>query len=64
MARGEMVRWLSENQIEEPEKIKEFHGLDYRYREEYSSDTEFVFLEKSRIRRKSGEKGRGSKRDH
>lgn len=46
MARGEMVRWLSENQIEEPEKIKEFHGLDYRYREEYSSDTEFVFLEK------------------
>ena len=30
----------------EPEKIKEFHGLDYRYREEYSSDTEFVFLEK------------------
>lgn len=45
MARGEMVRWLSENQIEEPEEIKAFQGLDYKFREEYSSDQEYVFLE-------------------
>lgn len=44
MARGEMVRWLSENQIKEPEEIKNFHELEYEFREEYSSDREFVFL--------------------
>ncbi len=54
MARGEMVRWLSEKQIERPEEIKKFHGLDYRYREEYSSDTEFVFLEKKQDKEKNG----------
>ena len=48
MARGEMVRWLSANQIEEADEVKNFHGLDYGYREEYSSDTEFVFLERKR----------------
>ena len=53
MARGEMVRWLSEKQIERPEEIKKFHGLDYRYREEYSSDTEFVFLEKKKKKKKN-----------
>lgn len=46
MARGEMVRWLSENQIEEPEEIKNFDSLNYAFREEYSSEREFVFLEK------------------
>ena len=48
MARGEMVRWLSANQIEEADEVKNFHGLDYGYREEYSSDTEFVFLERKK----------------
>lgn len=49
MARGEMVRWLSENQIEEPEEIKNFHSLNYAFREEYSSEREFVFLEKEKV---------------
>ena len=49
MARGEMVRWLSENQIEEPEEIKNFHSLNYVFREEYSSEREFVFLEKEEV---------------
>ena len=49
MARGEMVRWLSENQIEEPEEIKNFHSLNYAFREEYSSEREFVFLEKEEV---------------
>ena len=49
MARGEMVRWLSENQIEEPEEIKNFHSLNYTFREEYSSEREFVFLEKEEV---------------
>ena len=49
MARGEMVRWLSENQIEEPEEIKNFHSLNYVFWEEYSSEREFVFLEKEEV---------------
>ena len=44
-----MVRWLSENQIEEPEEIKNFHSLNYAFREEYSSEREFVFLEKEEV---------------
>lgn len=48
MARGEMVRWLSENKIEDCSQVKSFCGLDYRYREEYSSDTEFVFVEEKK----------------
>ena len=37
IARGEMVRWLSENQIEEVEKVKEFQGLGYRYEPVHST---------------------------
>ncbi|MDE6847201.1 MAG: peroxide stress protein YaaA [Lachnospiraceae bacterium] len=44
MARGEMVRFMAENKIEDPEKLKEFDRLYYSYREELSSDTEYVFI--------------------
>ena len=44
MARGEMVRFLAENQIEEPEGIKAFSRLGYQYQEELSSYEEYVFL--------------------
>lgn len=44
MARGEMVRFLAENQVMEAEQIKEFGGLGYQYAEEYSSEKEYVFL--------------------
>ena len=44
MARGEMVRFMAENQIEDLEKIKTFHGLDFHYREDLSSKTEFIFI--------------------
>lgn len=44
MARGEMVRFLAENGIENPEKMKEFDRLGYRFREELSSQSEYVFL--------------------
>ena len=46
MARGEMVHFLEENQITQPERIKEFDALGYRYAKEYSSENEFVFLKK------------------
>ena len=44
MARGEMVRWLSEKNITEPEKIKAFSGLSYVYDEGRSTEKELVFL--------------------
>lgn len=43
MARGEMVRFMAREQITEPEKIKGFTGLGYRYQTELSSDREYVF---------------------
>lgn len=44
MARGEMVRFMAERNIEEPEEIKKFDRLNYRFREELSSDREYVFV--------------------
>lgn len=44
MARGEMVRFMAENRIEDPARLREFDRLHYRYREELSSETEYVFI--------------------
>ncbi len=46
MARGEMVRFMAENNIINPEDLKLFNRLDYSYREDLSSKTEFVFERK------------------
>lgn len=46
MARGEMVRFMAENGICTLEEIKEFKGLGYCFREELSSDGEYVFIKK------------------
>ena len=43
MARGEMVRFMAEKQIKDPQKIKAFKRLGYIFREELSSDTEYIF---------------------
>ena len=43
MARGEMVRYMAENRIENPVKIKCFNRLGYIYRDDLSSETEYVF---------------------
>ena len=44
MARGEMVRYMAENQIEEPERIKDFSRLNYQYSIEHSDNNTYVFL--------------------
>lgn len=44
MARGEMVRFMAEEGIEEPEEIKRFHRLNYIFREDLSSDREYIFI--------------------
>ncbi len=43
MARGEMVRFMAENKIEDPEEIKKFDRLGYVYRDDLSGDREIVF---------------------
>lgn len=44
MARGEMVRYMAEHEIHEPEQMKEFDRLGYRFREELSGEHEYVFV--------------------
>ena len=43
MARGEMVRYMAENCIENPAEIKAFNRLGYIFRDDLSSETEYVF---------------------
>lgn len=43
MARGEMVRYMAEKEIEEPLQIRGFDRLGYAYRDDLSSDMKYVF---------------------
>ena len=47
MARGEMVRFMAENNIENPVDIKKFDRLGYTFRGDLSSETEYVFERKA-----------------
>lgn len=53
MARGEMVRFMAENRIEDADKIREFSALGYRYSKEASGRDYFVYL------KEKNEKGKG-----
>ena len=44
MARGEMVRFMAEKEIKQPEQMKEFNWRGYRFDNERSSDREYVFI--------------------
>ncbi len=44
MARGEMVRFMAQNQITTPEDIQSFSMLDFRYSPEHSTGENFTFL--------------------
>ena len=46
MARGEMIRFMAENNIEDTEGIKRFDRLDYVYKEELSDYNNYVFIKK------------------
>ncbi len=43
-ARGEMVRFLAGEEISEPEGVKEFRGLGFSYKKEFSTEENYVFL--------------------
>lgn len=44
MARGEMVRWMAEHNITDPEELKGFNCLEYIYSYELSTEDNFVFI--------------------
>lgn len=44
MARGEMVRFMAQYQIENPDQIKSFDRLNYRFDESRSDDSTYIFL--------------------
>lgn len=44
MARGQMVRWMAERQVEKPEQLKEFSDLGYGYWEKESTPNHLIFL--------------------
>lgn len=46
IARGDMVRWLAENHIVDPERIKEYNRLEYIYCDELSECDNYVFVKK------------------
>ena len=48
MARGEMVRYMAENQCSYPEQIQSFDRLDYRFDNDRSTESTFVFIRNSK----------------
>lgn len=48
MARGEMVRFMAENKIENAEEIKFFDRLGYSYDDNLSDDSKYVFIKSER----------------
>ncbi|MDO4663932.1 MAG: peroxide stress protein YaaA [Erysipelotrichaceae bacterium] len=44
MARGAMVRWLAQNQIEDPLQLKQFDEMNYQFDPDASNDHLYVFV--------------------
>ncbi len=44
MARGQMVRWLAENNVTKPNDIKYFNDLGYKFSNEYSTPCNYIFI--------------------
>lgn len=49
MARGEMVRYLAQEQITDPEKIKNFNRLNYVFEESLSDEATYAFIKKTNV---------------
>ena len=44
MARGQMVRWLAEHQVTDPDAIRDFAELGYKFSSSRSAEDNFVFI--------------------
>lgn len=51
MARGEMVRFMAENQVEDVEKLRDFQGLGLSYCGKLSDGSRYVFVKQGRENR-------------
>lgn len=47
MARGEMVRFMAENHVSEPQEMQGFDRLGYQFRDDLSDETEYVFIRRT-----------------
>lgn len=43
MARGEMTRFICENQIEDPADLQDFHDFDFKFDEKNSTENNYIF---------------------
>ena len=50
MARGEMVRYLAENQVQRPEELQSFARLGYRFDPDRSGSDTYVFVSNGTLR--------------
>ncbi len=50
MARGEMVRFMAEEKVEDVEAIKNFRYLDYRFAKNLSDEETYIFIQKSSLK--------------
>ena len=57
MSRGEMVRFMAEKRLEDPAGIRWFDRLGYGFREDLSSDREYVFERKGPVSAKAESTG-------
>lgn len=46
MARGQMVKFIVENRIDQPEEIKGFDWNDYEFEESMSNEKKYVFIQR------------------
>jgi len=44
MARGEMVRYMAENQIDKPEQLTHFDRLSFHFSQKYSHELRYVYI--------------------
>ena len=48
MARGEMVRYMAEHQVDEINQLKGFDRMGYSFRDDLSDEQTFVFIQGTR----------------
>ena len=48
MVRGEMVRYMAEKNITDPQQMKNFDRLGYHFQEEWSTEDNFVFIKEGK----------------
>lgn len=52
MARGEMTRFICERQIKNPTDLQDFHDFDFKFDEENSTETNYIFRTNFDFRRR------------